>query len=378
MAKAFTREIELLVEYIKDEKTKGNDWTIIKYRDVPELTGLSSYYVKKVFELLKEHPHIVFEIDKDSKTFKKPLKFKYVENQKEKIEKVITEKSFYYLDQNEIDNVQKTMELDNYEELYRYLNLINYLSHTGAKEKFVKFSLKEASDLLVYTRKEIDEMIEALKKKNILVDRDGMVSIIFDVARIKDQETNPIEPTNNAKKSITNDGILALLSETSPKEGPEASIDEDLFPEASLVENMKNFRNSISEMQEGFSLFLNSELKKLTNDEETKQQVDEGYETLQKLVKENGDLTSQLEDLQEEKQLLEKSLKSAQNFKDKFLQNSEQRLEILLAETINTISRYANIPAWEKNQGTNARLQKDILSSVTSAVEDIINFKEEY
>lgn len=375
----FQREIDMLVEYIKKNMKHKNDWVVVKYRDVPKITGISSYYVRKIFELLKDHPNIVFEVDRDAKTYRKPLKFRYT-NEEEKIKSVVTEKSFYYLNQDEIDYVKDKLDINSYEKLFKMINMINFIASTGAKEKFVPLKIEEIADILVESKKVIQENVERLIKNDILIDKNGYFRLVLDANSLQELQ-NEIKKDSAKVHPLYKDReefIQRLLEKQGIELNTshhESDASDDLLNSKSLLENMNDFLKAVSEIHLDFQGYLKSEIERIIESNKKEEELNEGYETLQKLMEENNRLTEENEELKKENRLLLASLEKNQAFRDKFIINAEQRLEILLAEIIGIVNNYSKLPGWQKDEVANAKLQKSILDSVTSAVDDMLNIE---
>lgn len=332
MKNTFDNELNRLVDYVK-QNSKDGDWVVIKYRDVPKIAEVSSYYVRKMFEMLKDHPNIVFEVKKDADTFKKPLMFKYV-SEEEKNATRITEKNFQYLEQEEIDFVLEKMGISEYQtEGYYVLNLINLIASMGAKEKYTEVDISKLSDILVENHLKIAGIVDELTKNHILVDRNGKVRLLLNSEAVSKEIDNPF--LDNSE------------------------------PPANLLENMQGFLKAMESMQAEFQGFLQSQINVIKDDIKKDEELDKGHQVLQDLIAEN-------QKLQQDNDALQKELTSTRKFRDHFIEQAEGRMEILLAEIIGIVSAYANLPAWQKDEKVNAKLQKNILSAVTAAVEGLL------
>ncbi|MED1125208.1 hypothetical protein [Bacillus atrophaeus] len=372
----FKEEVEKLVRYIQDNMKDKDDWVVVKYRDVPKITGISTYYVRKMFELLKDHPNIVFEIDKEAKTNKKPLKFRYTSEQ-EKIESVVTEKSFYYLSQDEIDYIQNELNTQCYQKLFKVLNLCNYIASLGAKEKPVLLDPKDIADIMVESTDYIESTIEELRNHNLIIDIEGYSRLILNKDSLHSveetaQQINSPRRHNNVHHINKEQLINKFLNNQDVPKG-NSEFDDDLKESNTLLSNMRNFRDTFAKMQDEFKSYLDEELEKVAQSEKKDQEMSEGFETLQKLIDENKELKEKYDSLKAENYKLVESLNKSQKYRDRFIENAEQRLEILLAEVIGIVSSYGQIPTWQKDNAANAKLQKNILNAVTAAVDDMLN-----
>ncbi|PTY93003.1 hypothetical protein [Heyndrickxia sporothermodurans] len=375
----FSKEIESLVRYVKDHMKSEDDWVVIKYRDVPKITGISSYYVRKLFELLKDHKNIVFEIDKQAKTHKKPLKFRFVDEET-KLNTTLTEKNFYYLNQDEVDYIRARVGDKDIRSMSRILGMCNLLASMDAREKFIPLDIKLLTDTLVSSKKATEEVLDILRRKEILIDRDGMAKLILNSADLQSvkAELNQSAPVSKNNLNLDTGKLLDKLLEKQSAQVQSVDEQEDDLKESnSLVENMRSFRNAISAMQDDFRAFIDKEIERVSESDKKDKELDQGFETLQRLMDENNRLIERNKHLESENERLVKSLEKAQKFRDQFIINAEQRLEVLLAEVIGVVSNYAQIPGWQKDQVANAKLQKNILSAVTSAVDDMLQFTKE-
>jgi hypothetical protein len=375
----FKKEIESLVRYVKNQMKDEDDWVVIKYRDVPKIANISSYYVRKLFELLKGHKNIVFRIDEEAKTHKKPLLFRYV-SEEEKVESTLSENHFYYLTEEEVAYIKEKTGIREYQYLYRVLNVSNYLASVGAKESLIPIDIKAISDTLVVSKKEVESTISTLKESQMLIDIDGAGRLVLNAEDLQNVSSTIPQSAQKLDDNLHLD-THKLIDKLLEKQGMSESVadgqDDELRESNSLIENMRNFRNTISAMQDDFKTFLDKEIEKVSESEKKDKKMDEGFETLQKLMEDNKRLSEENKDLTRENERIVRSLQAAQKFRDQFIENAEQRLEILLAETIGIVSNYAQIPGWQKDQAANAKLQKNILNAVTSAVDDMLKFNKD-
>lgn len=374
------KAVDKLISHIKEnaDSSKNDGWVTIKYRDVPKITGESSYYTRKIFEALKMHPNIIYEIDTDARTYRKPLKFKYVD-EKEKLNPdwFLKKKIFYGLTKEEVEYVKNQTGLDDFEKLYSVLSFINYLALSGGKEDYVEYDEKKVSDELLIPVKIVKEIYNLLKDRLIIIDKGKFVRVILNKQEyemhLKNEEKGTSSPLIAAEK-IDDKRILEIIHKVQEEVKHDIIEDESVISdEHTLVENLRQFRDSIIESQRDFETFLNKQINKILELNKKDEELKKGYETLEKVLQENQKLKEENVRYIAEINDLKRALERARNFKEKFIENAQSRLEVLLAEIIGITNSYTQIPHWKKDQKLNAKFQKNILDAVTSSIDEILH-----
>lgn len=362
--KTFDQEVERMIEYIKDSTSKRNPWVIIKVRDVPEITGASSFYTKKIFEQLKNHPEVVFEVYEEAKTTKKPIRFRIAKNPDEKIEAVITEKSFYYLNEEDVQIVKDAFKDSGYEELFTVLSVINYISHIGGKREHIEVSPENIAEMLVEDVEKMENVLEMITNRIGSIDIEGKVKLLLSSEEIDLDEDDNSPRTEEPSQISLKDRINSLFNTEEVENSNEKEED--------LVLNLENFRESVSTMNKQFEDFLQGQIIAITEHKRKSQEIEDSYKAMNELVKENSKLKKEIDDIKNKNAELNKKLNLSMGSRDKFIENAEGRFEILLAEIMNMTTDYVNTPNWQKDNARNAKLQKGILGAVTSAIDDLL------
>lgn len=376
----FSKEVQALVNYVKDNMKNENDWVVIRYRDVPEITGASSYYVRKLFELLKAHPNIIFEVDKDAKTNKKPLKFRYT-SKSEKINRTITGKQFHYLSDEDVNYIKNTVKIDDYELLFDLVNVCNYFVSIKANEEPVMLDKKVIANIFLFKKEELEKIVNILFESEILVDVGRGVRLLLNQKDLQSVKSSLNQ--SHTLSDVKHLDVARLVDKILEKQGLDLDTKEDQAEEIeldeskSLIENMKYFHKTITSIQQDFQSFLDDQINRLSEAEKNQEEMEQGYETLQKLMGENSRLKDENEKLTHENNRLLRSLEASQKFREEFIAFSQQRFEILLADIIGVVTNFSRLPGWKKDQAASAKLQRNILDAVTATIDDMLKFTKE-
>lgn len=384
--KDFTEKVKILVDFIKDPRNQDEDgWVLLKYNMVNELTDISPYYTKKVIALLKDHPNIAFELSKDYKLNNKPMVFKYVEPE-EKINMVLTEDSFLYLTQENIDFIKDRVEYKDYHELLSILNYANFLVSMKADKDFVKIYPRELSNALVEPTDVINDYENRFKQSGLLIDKNGMTRVILDSADestpllVKNHEKNADIPTekdifvttnNDSDESISSKGLVVEHDESL------LQSDLELDPKESISYHLTSFFNSVSDMNQSFENFIAAQVDKAIKAEQENDKLEKDREVLDKLLEENQSLRTKISNLEQQNNKIKNQLKHLDDFQEGFIMNIQNELDYMLAQISSQAKNFAELKRWELKPNSAKNFEIQITSIVKNSVNDMINFKLE-
>ena len=339
----------MLVEYIEENSTEEDPWVIIKHRDVPDLTGSSPYYTNKIFEHLKQLNTITYRTAAEHNTKKKPVKFMIIDPA-DKPTEVFSEKEYAYIQPHQMSYLQLRLIDEDTLQIEKMLKVMNYLlgKKTPLMEKW-----SNLKDVLAIDERDLKEIImilceiEAIEK---MPQEKGPEYVSLQVI-IPEKGTAYKDRTLKDKKNEDNTNDSNGLS---------------VKDYGDLIQNMKSFSGLI----EDFKTFIDSKTDHVID---RVNNIENSRETVEKLIDETKALKEEIFKIENENKKLEKENKMLVEYRNNYEANAQEVLEIMLATMMNSVSNYVQIPHWSKDEKTNAKLQKEISTAVTEAIEKIIN-----
>lgn len=428
MARPLKDETDMIISYIRENTKDTKNWVSIGSRDVPKLFNVSQIYTVKLLEAVKEHPHILYEVDEHFASRFKPYHFRWVNDEQEKIDHGLTAKQFFWLNEKEVQFIKDTSSLDTYAKISKILKLCNLLAGDGAKKWWTPIKVSDLADLTVTTVEDTEQRLDFLISKQILVkaraynnfyhlalDPDTLSKVLEESV----QKTVRIKPKLERKKrkNVETESILAKTEDYQIKfkesgENTNKSLDRDDSPIVqstlekptdsqncliesfqkqpinmhglqtnSVITNAQTIKHSISDTLVLLQKHV-EELQQLQVDEEATRR---SYEAFMKLGTEYDNMRSEYEQTKENLrnhkikiQQYEHEVKLLCEYNEAVLINAQGRMDILLGVISGLLDEYVMRPKFEKSEALiNARLKKSIWKAVEDASDEIINFKPE-
>lgn len=423
LARPLKDEANIILNYIRKNTESKNEWVLIGSRDMPRLFNISQIYFTKLIEPIKEHAHIIYEVDESFASRFKPYRFRWVEDTQEKIDHGLTEKQFYWLDKQEVQYIKNTVAIDQFAKLSKLLKTCNLLAGDGAKDWWISIKISDLADLTVSTVKETERRLTLLISKNLLVkakhsnyyrlalNPEHLSEIIYeskqDVVRIKPrQERKKRKPELHIVKEISYPGmVLENNSKIQPKvldklpqndvesiheeQAERIFISREMSSEQTLnntgvgviINNAQSARQSAISAANNMQLLIN-QLSELQKQEDANRR---SYEAFLKLDSEYNNVRSENDSLKEKLhtcetkvQQFEHEIKLLCEYNEAFLVNAQSRMDVLLGVISGYLDEYVVRPKYEKtDELINARLKKNIWAAVDGVSKEIVDFKPE-
>lgn len=350
----FNQEVKMLVEYIKEHSTKTSPWVAITHRQVSDITGASPYYTNKIFEKLRHINSVTYRLATDHSTSKKPFKFRIIDPEHKK-EEVFHEKDYRQIAPNQLELLKEKISDHDGIQISMMLKTIDYLLGKNANNEFYTVDLKKTSRILTIDPVDLEEFL--------------IIFTILKIAEIKRKEIKPdcmdirLNLPHGTSTRLEEKPLIILPTMSQP----EKTISEDHETESykTLIENMNGFGKIINE----FKMFVDEKTDHVID---RMNNIESSYETTKKLIEETEEWKDKVNELGKENQRLEKENQMLVEFRDKFESTAQVSLEIMLGTITNSFSEYVRVPAWQKDEKSNAKLQHEINTAMMNAMEEIL------
>lgn len=354
MKKKFDKEVRLVLKYIEDNATKYNPWVVITHRQVPKITGASPYYTNAIFDQLKLLNNITYRTEPSYPSSRKPLKFKIIEPQ-EKPENVFNEENYSSISERNMALLKERLTTQDTLQIGPMLKIMNYLYGKKADQSSVIIRSEDLSSVLA-----IEE--EELKENLLILENAGVIE--HEYTNIEDQEMDIkiVLSTKSAENKVKNIRPVSEKTEE-PSDTTEAEGSKENYED--LIQNMQKFESFIGDFKEFINRKTNTVVDRVNN-------IEESRRTISKLLEERKEIQNEMDKIKEENKALKKENQQLIDYREKFEQNAQESLEIMLAVITNAVSEYVRIPAWDKDEKTNAKLQREVSKAVTDTMNEII------
>jgi DNA-binding MarR family transcriptional regulator len=365
--KDLNRETKLLFNYIQEKSTEENPWVILKHRDIPTIARTSSFYSRRLLELLKLHPNLISEVDFSYNTHMKPYKFRVVDEE-EKLKKGLSENQFPYLDRDNIERVMDVCNLADYYEAHKMLSVINYMAGAGANKQFVKFDLKEIGGVLGIEESTVVSMVDKFLQAGCLVKAKQCDAYrltfsdeeLVETALQAESQKPPVKVPGKKKKGAS--APAALL--------PEAGFAKNELQEYSvggLIVALKEFAHYFDE---GVTSVVNQHIAADAN-------LSESHIAMTKLLDELSQLRQSIENLEHDNRRLSGALEKKQSYYSEFQQRAQGRVEVLYAEILQLLAEFGKIPKWKNDEENSGAFQRRVVTVLNDAISEILSVKED-
>lgn len=352
--KDLSEKLNVLVDYIQ-EKTKGNDWVTLRYRDIAELVGTASgsSVTKRLMESLKDHENILYKIDMNPKKAKKPLQFQYV-NKETKFAAINNER-YKNLSTEEVNFIKDKIGYRDHKDIYIVLAYVNYLKSELDAGLLDLPDPSYVSDLLLMLEQDIIYINEFLVTNNILVDTNGKYSLFLSEAGLKN--SYPLK-----EESVTH---------VVPKESH-----EEVTPQSTVIldkyQRLMSLRQKEDLLLEDLRQHLqNSELQIATME----RQLNEGHQLVEGLVEDNQSVRKVKKELQLQVTKLEATVERSAKFKNDLIDQMQELLEIFNWQVQQVALQDSNEPMSVKNSTSyRAKLSKQFTDVGNEFYNNILDF----
>lgn len=353
--------VDFLFHHVQENTSVDNPWITIKTRDVPEITGCSNHYVRRVLDGLKNHPRVIGELDMDASPIRKPFRFKVV-SEEEKMEYLFDENSFKYLSGEEIKYVTEQIGEVSLGEKGLLLHFINFLVGMGADKEPISMDAIELSKILAEPPTAIRDRAMQLKKADILVGSldKGKYMIALSVRQL-----------NRAKVVVLRnyDEVSQLLSSEDPKERLEG-----LLVSSDPLKSEKSIHELVTQMKV-FQDFFQTKLDEVISYKQEVKHTEESYEASQRILEENTQIVRYNDELRQENDQLRMALEKRCQANDVFIRQAQQTMELMSAEIMGLVKDFSLVPSWNQNEKTGLALQAKVAAVMTNAIQELVGLK---
>jgi hypothetical protein len=416
LARPLQEETDMIINYIRENTQEKHKWVLIGNRDFPKLFNISQLYAAKLLEIVKEDPHVLYEVDETFPSRFKPYRFHWVHNEQDKIDHGLTAKQFYWLNDEEIDYIKAKTKLSTYEKMSKILKLCNLLVGDGGKEWWISPDFKELADLTVSTLRETEQRIELLLNNHLLIKAElhNLYRLalnptqILEIKQEAKQKKVPLKPKQTRKKrkspgdekslrsiahenilknfenfnrNLENNGEFTQIGEwdinpiTYQDHNPASKIaSPTIVKTKSVLEGAKLMEqvmmSSLGQLQE--------QIEQLTEIRECEEGTQRSYEAFMKLSSEHESTKEKLSKCELKLRQFENEVRLLCEYNEAFVSYAQVRMDVLLGTISGIVDEYVKRPKYEQNDEIiNSRLKKSIWVAVEDASEKITNYKPE-
>ena len=166
------KNIDLCVNIIK-EATFGKDsevWRVLTARkEISKLIGSSSIIrIKAVQEGIKQHPNIIYRLNKSS-VGRKPLEYRYV-SEEEKANYEYQYPLFNFLDDNEMEYIKRQLgETINIQTVNTICRFVDALASKKAKAQWIKLNINDFAKSVCYSLEDVKQLFSFMIENKILL-----------------------------------------------------------------------------------------------------------------------------------------------------------------------------------------------------------------
>jgi hypothetical protein len=378
-------EINKIVEYIKEKSINGEAVNLT----IKEASGLFGFKTTKTFELLKkvrelDNIEAVQNENSGGSGRTKSFFYKYVENTevKPRPNKLV---KYKFLTDEELSKVETALGVNN-ATLEMSLKMLNILSLKGAKEDYISY-VDELATLLVLTHSQVRLYINMLKRLGLLtVNSEEKIKLTISVEEKQKVVQGAVQEEFVIEKAPAN-VISEVIKAKELAEEINSEIDQDSAIAQTLISNLKDFTGFVGDFKqfienisgqiEGKYSSNPDEINKLREELALKdKQLEEGAVVLEKC-------TSEIACYKNMADAYAKDIKSAKLTINAYKASNEnlfafmnERFEVVIAEITNTICEYAQSPDWKLTPPVKARYQNNVVSAITTAVQEILNYNK--
>jgi hypothetical protein len=412
MAKPLQEETNIIREYVR-KKTQGKkEWVLIGNRDIPKLFNISQLYATKLLEVIKEDAHVLYEVDESFPTRFKPYRFKWADNEQEKIDHGLTAKQFYWLNDEEVEYIKTKTKFNTYEKMSKMIKLCNLLVGDGGKDWWIPLNLQDLADLTVSTTRDTERRIELLLQKQLIIraEHQDLYRLVLDpnnLLEIKQEAKNDhvmAKPKQTRKKRKSSDNELSMGLVFTPKTFLEKKenfnrisenlgelsqeraedhrpINRDVSPTQEISSRIESVTKSAQAMERTIANSLGQlqeQIKQLSELREGEEKTQRSYESFMKLSSEHVSTKEKLSNCETRIRQLENEVRLLCEYNDAFVTNAQIRMDVMLGTISGIVDEYVKRPKYEQNDEiVSSRLKKAIWTAVEDASEKITNYKPE-
>jgi hypothetical protein len=396
MKDKFDRYADVIIDFLKGKE----DWTTLRLKEIACKIDSNTVYATETVERLRNHPDIKVEEDMSVSSGRKPLKFLYVGAKPVKETKVFS-KSYKNLTEEEVAFIEKMSSDNNKINKPILLSVINVIAGLGGRDNYILNYNSQISDLLIMTYNNVKFQIDLARWIGLVNIKHESIKLTIDpisqaknvsipvatstcevaptvgktptVEEIKNTVVPTIETiTFIAKPSTTIEKVKQV--ELSSHESDTENIEKAIAMYETMVTNLDDFQDFMKSFQ-GFFDKTATDMKQITvtgNTKELEKELEMGSMAMSKCLEENKCLRAA--NVTKDKKIVELN-KLAQAYRadsDRVFDFIHERFQILIAETMNHISEYAQMPDWRRNASENAKFQNAVVNAITSSTDEIL------